>query len=57
MMHGVVWYGVQCVSWHGVQRGVMQCSTAQFVLREGKRLSSEIFPSPNGMMSENFELY
>ena len=44
-----VWYGVQC--------GVMQCSTALFVLREGKRLSSEIFPSPNGTMSENFELY
>ena len=27
------------------------------VLREGKRLSSKIFLSPNKMMSENFELY
>ena len=27
------------------------------VLREGKRLSSRIFLSPNKMMSENFELY
>ena len=57
----VVWcavlYGVQCVLRYSVQCGIMQCSTVQFVLREGKRLSSEIFPSPNGMMSENFELY
>jgi hypothetical protein len=36
---------------------VVHRSVAQFVLREGKCLSSEIVTSPNGMMSENFELY
>ena len=47
---------VWCAVWKCVGL-CMQCSTVQFVLREGKRLSSMIFPSPNGMMSENFELY
>ena len=58
LLCGVVQYNV---AQYGVQSGVVwcseQCSAGQFVLREGKRLSSEIFPSPNGMMSENFELY
>ena len=40
-----------------MQCSASQCIVAQFVLREGKCLSSEIVPSPNGMMSENFELY
>ena len=46
VMHSYVLYCViSCV--------VMCCG----VLREGKRLSSKIFLSPNKMMSENFELY
>ena len=52
----VVYYSLMQCAWQ-VKCVASHRSASQFVLREGKCLSSEIVPSPNRKISENFELY